>query len=178
MFSEVNCLVFLSIFLVYGILCMSIYRRAAAYCVRQSEGWEILKRTFLCGITALLLTVITIYLWFAVILFMVIATKYLRDRCESTATKFIITVGMVGLMTLVAVAGIQLMQAQEAEEEEEEDDAVLEDMIENGMAFMIIAEELQIEGERTDGERSAFGTCSGLYPGTRLGVQRESGGRL
>ncbi len=139
MFSEVNCLVFLSIFFVYAVLCMSIYRRIATYCVRRSEGWEILKRTFLCGIIALLLTVITIYLWFVAILFMVIATKYLRDRCESRTMKFIITAGMVGLMALVTVAGIQLMQAQE--EEEDDDDAVLEDMIENSMAFVIIAEE-------------------------------------
>ena len=69
MFSEVNSLLFLLIFLAYGAVCLIVCQRFAAplkCCCRES-----LQKLFLCGLIALVLTVVTIYLWYVAVLLLV-----------------------------------------------------------------------------------------------------------
>ena len=139
MFSEVNSLVFLLIFLAYGAACLIICCRISAPCCTGAAGWEPLQRLFLCGLVALMLTVATIYLWYVAILLLVVAAKYLCDRCPSKRGKCLIMVSIALMMALVAAAGIPLMLSQ-CEEDEDEDDAVLEDVTENGMASLLVVE--------------------------------------
>lgn len=132
MFSEVNCLLFLLIFLVYGVVCLIIYHRISAPCSTGSMGWESLQKLLLCALAALMLTVATIYLWYVAVLLLVVAAKYLCDRCPSTGGKCAVMAGVVLLIVLVTAAGLPLMLSQNAEDEE--DDAVVEEVTENGMA--------------------------------------------
>lgn len=138
MFSEVNSLLFLLIFLVCMALCLMVYHRIVL--CPGNESWpEGIKKLFLCGLAALLLTVAAIYLWYLVVLLMAVAVKYLWCRCASARIKWIITAGIIAFTVLVAVAGIQLMVSRNADEEE---DAVIEEMTENGMASVPLGEQI------------------------------------
>lgn len=139
MFSDVNSLVFLLIFLGFLALCLMVYHRVSIPCAGDQAGWEIVQKLLMCGLTALLLTVAAIYLWYLTVLLILVAAKFLYDQCISRKLKWVIVTGMLIFATLVAVAGIQLMIC-ESEEDDEDDDAVIEDMIENGSAL------IQIEG--------------------------------
>ncbi len=143
MFSEVNSLVFLLIFLAYAAACLMICCRVSVPLCTRAAGWESLQRLLLCGLAALLLTVATIYLWYVAILLLVVAAKYLCDRCPSKRGKVLIMVSIALFMTLVAAAGIPFMLSQ-CEEDEDEDDAVLEDVTENGMAYIWSEEEWSV----------------------------------
>ena len=136
MFSDVNSLVFLLIFLGFLALCLMVYHRVSIPCAGDQAGWEIVQKLLMCGLTALLLTV---YLWYLTVLLILVAAKFLYDQCISRKLKWIIVTGMLMFAALVAVAGIQLMIC-ESEEDDEDDGAVIEDMIENGSALV------QIEG--------------------------------
>lgn len=131
MFSEVNCLLFLLIFLVYLAVCLIVYRRLAAPCAVCR--WESLQKLLLCGLAALMLTVITIYLWYVAVLLLVVAARYLCDRCPSQSGKCAVMAGIVLLIILVTAAGLPFMLCRHADDED--DDAVLEEVTENGVAF-------------------------------------------
>lgn len=133
MFSGVNGLVFLLIFLACMALCLMICRRVSVPCPGKETGWELVQELFLCGLTALLLTVAVICLWYLAVLLLLAAARYLYCRCPAKRTRQIIVAGTAVLTALVIVAGIQLMMSRNAEEE---DDAVVEDVLENGMALL------------------------------------------
>ena len=133
MFSGVNGLVFLLIFLACMALCLMICRRVSVPCPGEGKGWELVQELFLCGLTALLLTVAVICLWYLAVLLLLAAARYLYCRCPAKRTRQIIVAGTAVLTALVIVAGIQLMMSRNAEEE---DDAVVEDVLENGMALL------------------------------------------
>lgn len=131
MFSEVNSLLFLLIFLICGALCLVLYQRLAAPCA--GCRWESLQKILLCGLAALMLTVITIYLWYVVVLLLVVAARYLCDRCPSNSGKCAVMAGIVLLIVLVTAAGLPFMLCRHADDED--DDAVLQEVTENGVAF-------------------------------------------
>lgn len=134
MFSEINSLVFLLIFLVYAIIGTVICQRVMTPFCAVRDSREILKKIFLCGLGALMLTVITICLWYAVIIALLILIKYLYGRCTSKGTRRVMIAGFAAFMALVAAAGIQLMLNRCAEGEE---DALQEEMIENESVFFM-----------------------------------------
>lgn len=130
MFSEVNSLLFLLIFLAYGAVCLIVCQRFAAplkCCCRES-----LQKLFLCGLIALVLTVVTIYLWYVAVLLLVMAARHLCDKCPSNAGKCAVMAGIVLLIVLVTAAGLPFMLSRHADDEE--DDAVVEEVTENGVA--------------------------------------------
>lgn len=133
MFSDVNSLIFLLIFLSFLAVCLMVYHRISVPCTGNEAGWEILKKLLLCGLAALLLTVAAIFLWYLTVLILLAAAKYLWDRCVSRKTKWILMTVLVTLAVLVAVAGIQLMISRNADDDG--DDAVLEDVVENGVVW-------------------------------------------
>lgn len=141
MFSGVNSLVFLLIFLACMALCLMICRRVSVPCPGNETGWDLVQELFLCGLTALLLTVAVICLWYLAVLLLLAAARYLYCRCPAKRTRQIIVAGTAVLTALVVLAGVQLMMSRNAEEEE--DDAVVEDVLENGMA-LLSTEELPI----------------------------------
>lgn len=64
MFAEVNSLIFLLIFLVYFLICTAVYRRKSGlYDCREIRLVQV-KWFLFCTVAAMLLTVLTIYLWF------------------------------------------------------------------------------------------------------------------
>lgn len=134
MFSDVNSLVFLLIFLGFLIMCLMVYHRVSVPCAADQAGWETVQKLLMCGLTALLLTVAAIYLWYLTVLLLLVAAKFLYDQCISRKAKWLIITGMLAFAVLVAAAGIQMMICQN--EEEDDDDAVLEDMTENGAALI------------------------------------------
>ncbi len=140
MFSGVNGLVFLLLFLACMALCLMICRRVSVPCPGDGKGWELVQELFLCGLTALLLTVAVICLWYLAVLLLLAAARYLYCRCPAKRTRQIIVAGTAVLTALVIVAGVQLMMSRN---EEDEEDAVVEDVLENGMA-LLSTEELPI----------------------------------
>lgn len=128
MFSEVNSLVFLLIFLVYVNLCMAVCRRMASGCPDKDTAWEALWKGFLYSLAALILTVLTIYLWYIAILLLVLAITYISRQCLSKGTKCILIAGIIAFIVLIAAAGIQLRMSMDADDDEEED-ARIEELI-------------------------------------------------
>ncbi len=120
MFSEVNSLIFLLIFLVYFLICVAVCRRKTGLYDCRDAGMELVKGLLFCGVTAMLLAVITIYLWFLVLILMVIVIKYVCclniQKCKKTA----VTVLLLLWMALVGAAGLQLMWNMESEEEDDD----------------------------------------------------------
>lgn len=181
MFSEVNSLVFLLIFLSCMAGCLMVYHRVAAPCPDRDMGWEIIQKLLLCGLLALLLTVLVIYLWYLAVIALLLAAKYLCDRCMSKKIKCVLLAGTLILSLLIATAGIQLMVSRNAEDCEDED-AVLEDVIENGTAWddricrMAANDEEKRNEEKDHGRLQETGTCTGHDAGEGLDLSEMPGG--
>lgn len=166
MFAEVNSLVFLLIFLINMVLCILICSKYGVSCCSRSSGFDTAKKLFLCGLAAIILTVLAIDLWYIALLLLAVAAKYLLDRCVSKGVKCVIAVGMAIWMVLIAAAGIQLMCNENAEEDDS-DEAAVEDVAEEGNAYMTVGE---IErGEKYNGKQP-FGTGSWIYQRERLDI--------
>ena len=134
MFSDVNSLIFLLIFLSFMAVCLMVYHRVSVPCPCSEAGGEMLKKLLLCGLVALFLTVAAIYLWYLAVLLLLAAAKYLWDKTVSGKVKWIVMTVLVTLAVLITVAGIQLMICRNSDDDDG-DDAVLEDVVENGVAW-------------------------------------------
>ena len=88
MFSEVNSLIFLLIFLVYFLICVAVCRRKTGLYDCRDAGMELVKGLLFCGVTAMLLAVITIYLWFLVLILMAIVIKHVCCLKENNALTY------------------------------------------------------------------------------------------
>ena len=119
MFAEVNCLIFLLIFLVYFLICIAVCRRKAGLYACQAAGLLLAKYLLFCGVAAMLLTVVTIYLWFLVLILMAIVIKYVWELSIQKGRKITIIVVLVLWMLLVGTAGLQLLFSMESEEQED-----------------------------------------------------------
>lgn len=107
MFSGVNNLVFLLIFLIYLNLCMAVCHRSAHACSDKGTGWEVLWKGFLYSLAALVLTVLTIYLWYIAVIILLLLIRYISARCMPKGTKYILIAGIIAFMVLVIIAGVQ-----------------------------------------------------------------------
>ena len=117
MFAKVNCLIFLLIFLVYFLICIAVCRRKTGLYACQAVGLLLAKYLLFCGVTAMLLTVVTIYLWFLVLILMAIVIKYVWELSIQKGRKTMIIVVLILWTVLVGTAGLQLLCSMESEEE-------------------------------------------------------------
>ena len=100
MFSGVNNLVFLLIFLVYVNLCMAVCHKTARSCPDKGTGWEALWKGFLYSLAALILTVLTIYLWYIAVLLLLLLIRYISGQCISKGTKCLLIAGGIAFLDL------------------------------------------------------------------------------
>lgn len=125
-FLEVNGWILLSLFLVYLLGCIVACQRMLGWydtgCAKGSMLWKLL----FCGMIAVILMVLTVYLWFLVVALLMILTRQLCRKYSSDRMKLLITTGMTVFMILVAVAGLQVMlDTDEEEEDAESEEAVV-----------------------------------------------------
>lgn len=121
MFAEVNSLIFLLIFLVYVLLCANICHRRFGLYDCQNICQVLVKWILFCIVTAMLLTVVTIYLWFMVLVLTVLAIKYIWGLMISKNRKITVTIILLLWMALVGTAGLQLKCSMDNEEEDDND---------------------------------------------------------
>lgn len=119
MFSEVNSLIFLLIFLIYFLICVAVCRRKAGLYDCRDAGLALVKGLLFCGVAAMLLTVITIYIWFLVLILMAIVIKYVCGLAIQKSKKTAVIVLLLVWMALVGAAGLQLMWNMQSEEEDD-----------------------------------------------------------
>ena len=165
MFSEVNSLIFLLIFLVYFLISVAVCRRKTGLYDCRDAGLALVKGLLFCMVTAMLLTVITIYLWFLVLLLTAIVIKYVWGLSLTKSKKIMITVLLALWMALVGTAGLQLMWNMECEEE---DDDALESQ-EQEESIMLNGDRRK-ERKNNYGEKRKAGTGSGIDKGTGMDV--------
>ncbi len=122
-FLEVNRLILLAIFLVYVVGCLILCQRMFGLCSSGCGMGTFVWRILFCGIAALILMVLTVYLWFGVVLFLMIVTRQLCRRYHSDMMRILVTTVMTILMILVAVAGLQMMLCTEDDEDDDDSDA-------------------------------------------------------
>ncbi len=122
-FLEVNSLILLAIFLVYAVGCLVACQRMFGLCGSGCGIGAFVWRILFCGIAALVLMVLTVYLWFGVVLFLMILTRQLCKKYHSDMMRILVTTAMTILMILVAVAGLQMMLCTEDDEDDEDSDA-------------------------------------------------------
>ncbi len=128
-FLEVNIWILLSIFLVYVVGCTIAAHRILGFCYAGCGNRSTLWKILLCIVAALILTVLTIYLWFLVVFLLMVVTRQLCRKYTSDRIKILITTGMTILMILIAVAGLQVMLRSEEDDEEEEANLVVETLM-------------------------------------------------
>lgn len=122
MFAQVNSLLFLLIFLVYVWICAAFFQRRMSR-NRQEEGWlPSVKCLCFCFVAAMLLTVLTIYLWFLVLILTAVVLKYVCGFCMPKGKKAAVIAVLVLWMLVVGTAGFQLMQSTGDEEEDDASD--------------------------------------------------------
>lgn len=131
MFSGVNNLVFLLIFLVYVNLCMAVCHRSARFCPDKGTIWEALWKGFLYSLAALILTVLTIYLWYLAVPVLLLAIVYISRQCMPKGTKCILIAGIAAFMVLVIIAGIQFRIS--LCEDDDDDDARVEEFLDSSI---------------------------------------------
>lgn len=122
-FLEVNSLILLAIFLVYAVGCLVVCQRMFGLCGSGCKVGAFVWKILFCGIAALVLMVLTVYLWFGVVLFLMILTRQLCKRYHSDMMRILVTTAMTILMILVAVAGLQMMLCTEDDEDDKDSDA-------------------------------------------------------
>lgn len=118
-FSEVNSLIFLLIFLIYFLICVAVCRKKAGLYDCRDAGLALVKGLLFCGVAAMLLTVITIYIWFLVLILMAIVIKYVCGLAIQKSKKTAVIILLLVWMVLVGAAGLQLMWNMQSEEEDD-----------------------------------------------------------
>lgn len=124
-FLEVSSWILLSIFLVYLVGCMIVMQRMLGFYTCDSKRGSVLWKILLCIVVALILTVLTVYLWFVFVFALMVVTRQLCRRYTSDKIKILITTGMTILMILIAVAGLQMMLGGDEEDDEDSEASLI-----------------------------------------------------
>lgn len=124
-FLEVSSWILLSIFLVYLVGCMIVTHRVLGLYACDSKRGSALWKILLCIVVALILTVLTVYLWFVFVFALMVITRQLCRRYTSDKIKILITTGMTILMILIAVAGLQMMLGGDEEDDEDSEASLI-----------------------------------------------------
>lgn len=120
MFAQINILLFLLIFLVYVWVCAALFQRRMNQNGQEENGLLSVKCLLFCTVVAMLLTVLTIYLWFLVLILTAVVLKYVWGFCMPRGKKAVVVAILVLWMAVVGAAGFQLMQNMDSDEEEDD----------------------------------------------------------
>lgn len=120
MFAQINILLFLLIFLVYVWVCAALFQRRMNQNGQEDNGLLSVKCLLFCTVVAMLLTVLTIYLWFLVLILTAVVLKYVWGFCMPRGKKAVVVAILVLWMAVVGAAGFQLMQNMDSDEEEDD----------------------------------------------------------